>query len=417
MKQIHMLNFLTIKSIEPTEGNRLTKLNDGNGLWLYIYPNKRKVFYKVYSFNKKRQNCIIGLFKESDKHFGITLGDARKENVRLQQLIDDGVNPKKLAQHGDEISDEIITVASVAESIKYKYINTGNWNEETSLKKWGIIKNHILSVIGHVPIKELDKNDLKKVLDSVVAKKLQDMPHRVRQLLGLIVDSAAVDGLCDAALKYSMYVKGSLPPKAPTQNFPALEDKSDIIELFYKSHHYPGEYLTSQLLVLSALLFMRPSELRRLKWSQINFHDKLCTISIRKGRAVKERLHKVPLSKQAIEILNKIHRISGHTEFVFYSRTAKLKTLSMNTANQALKRMGYRQKMTAHGYRAMAATAIGEHLKYRLEVIDVQLSHLNSNKTQAAYHRGKYLEERTKMMQDWSDFLYESLCEYTANCF
>jgi integrase len=166
---------------------------------------------------------------------------------------------------------------------------------------------------------------------------------------------------------------------------------------------FEGYSLTRLMLLLHAYTFCRPGEIRGAEWAEIDMAAALWTIPPERMKGKRE--HLVPLSRQALEVLQSAHPISGHGRFVFPSVRSAERPMSDNTANAALRRMGYsKDEMTAHGFRAMASTLLNE-AGYDPDAIEKQLAHVEANKVRAAYHRAQYLEERKRMMQEWADLL------------
>ena len=158
--------------------------------------------------------------------------------------------------------------------------------------------------------------------------------------------------------------------------------------------------LTDELLMLT---FVRTSELINAKWEEFDFEAKEWHIPAERMKM--RRPHIVPLSRQVIDILENLKKISGHREYLFPSQTRANQTMSNNTILGAIKRLGYKGRMTGHGFRALAMTTLKEKLNYRHEVIDRQLAHAKKNKIIVAYDRAEFLDERRKMMQEWADYL------------
>lgn len=168
-------------------------------------------------------------------------------------------------------------------------------------------------------------------------------------------------------------------------------------------HHYKGSAVVRLALRMQALTFVRPGELRWAKWPEFDMADALWVIPAERMKMKRE--HWVPLSRQVLGVLEELHEITGHREYLFPSmRARKDVPISENTLNAALKSLGFDSIHVAHGFRAMASSLLNE-MGWRPDVIERQLSHVEENKVRAAYNRAEYITERRRMMQAWSDFL------------
>jgi integrase len=202
-------------------------------------------------------------------------------------------------------------------------------------------------------------------------------------------------------------LRGAL--KTPqTQNRPAITDINLIPKLLRDIQNYAGEPNTVCGLKLSALTFVRPLELRTALWTDIDFEAAEWRYTPSKTRKQTQLAHIVSLSRQSLEILKELYKLNGHTPYVFYSAKAiKRGIMSENTLNDALKSMGYKGEMCAHGFRAMAKTTLMERLKIPAEYTELQLAHQVRDLHGTAYNRTKFLDERKIMMQEWADYLDE----------
>jgi integrase len=184
-----------------------------------------------------------------------------------------------------------------------------------------------------------------------------------------------------------------------------IKDPKKLGDLLKAIDNYEGEFVTRCALKLTPVVFARPGELRQAEWSEIDFEKKHWRIPAYKMKMRRE--HIIPLSKQAIEILKDIEPVTGRWKYVFPSILSKDRPMSNNTINTALRRMGYtNDEVTAHGFRGTASTLLYEN-GFKEAHIETQLAHTEQNKVKAAYNHAKYIEERTRMMQWWADYLDE----------
>jgi integrase len=188
-------------------------------------------------------------------------------------------------------------------------------------------------------------------------------------------------------------------------NFARIE-RRDLPKLLQDIEVYRGNQLTRLAMKLMALTFLRTSEMMEAKWTEFDFINARWDVPWERMKMKKP--HIVPLARQTLEILDLLKKLSGDSEWVFPGAGPKNTTMSNGTILMALKRMGYKGEMTGHGFRGLASTILHES-GYPEAHIDVQLAHLKKNKVSGAYDHAQYLEPRTMMMQDWADFLEETL--------
>ena len=197
-------------------------------------------------------------------------------------------------------------------------------------------------------------------------------------------------------------MRGALSPVV-VKHHASITDPKEIGQFLRDIHNYDGAYLTQQALKLAPLVFVRPGELRHAEWSEINFEKAEWRISAEKMKM--KSIHIVPLSTQALAIFKDVHNHTGHQNYVFTSVTSVRRSMSENTVNMALRRIGYdNTQMTGHGFRSMASTLLHEQ-GWLHDVIERQLAHSDRNKVSAAYNYAEHLPKRREMMQHWADYL------------
>jgi integrase len=197
-------------------------------------------------------------------------------------------------------------------------------------------------------------------------------------------------------------LRGSLEP-VPAIHHAAVTDPHRVARLLQDIDQYHGSETTRIALQLAPLLFVRPGELRKARWEEIDVHSARWRIPAQrmKGRI----LHIVPLSTQALSQLARLHQLTGHSEFLFPAKINAKRCMSDNTLNKALRAMGYRhEQMTVHGFRTLASTLLSEH-GWPEEVVERQMAHIDSNRVRAAYNHAQHLPLRAVMMQAWAEYL------------
>ena len=257
-----------------------------------------------------------------------------------------------------------------------------------------------------MPIKDLTTQDCLGVLRSIEKRGSPEQAKRTLGVISQVFDYATALGFCP--FNPALSLKRHAPVKQTVEHFPCIP-WDEVPELLEAIEANPGgaDALTLGGLQLLMLTFVRTTELIAADWSEINWKQKVWTIPAErmKGKRGSRKEHLVPLSKQAVEVLNSLHQITGPDGLIFKSIRTSSGYISNNTLNMALKRMGFDERMCGHGFRALALTNIQERLKIDLRVVDRQLAHIEKNKVTAAYNRAEYWEEREAMMQQWADLL------------
>ena len=252
-------------------------------------------------------------------------------------------------------------------------------------------------------------DELNKDIFISIAQKIQELGHleqgkRVFNLAKRILDFAVANDEIEqnplANLPVRLILK--MPKK---RNYAHITDPEEFGILLNAIDEYDGNFFTQHALNLLALTFVRPANIRQMEWSELDFEERLWKIPAEKMKM--SNAHIVPLSKQAIEILKDL-KLFEKSKYVFYAATSTLKPMSENTLNQALMRLGYKGKMTSHGFRHTASTLLHENIhKHGIpsEVIELQLAHTDRNHIRAVYNKAQFLEQRIKLMQWWADYI------------
>ncbi|WP_310738685.1 tyrosine-type recombinase/integrase [Ideonella alba] len=265
--------------------------------------------------------------------------------------------------------------------------------------------------IGSRSIGDIESPELLAVLRQITGRGAIETAHRAKDACGQVFRYAIAAGYCQR--NPAADLRDALPPPR-TKHLAAIVDPQQAAALCADIESYKGHPVTKAALELSALLLLRPGELRRMEWSWVDFDDAMLTVppNVMK-RSRDEKLngspHLVPLAPRPLAILSALHGLTGSGAFVFPSVTSpKTRCMSDNTVRSALRRMGYgNDDMTAHGFRAMARTMAAERLGIAPEVIEAQLAHAVPDALGRAYNRTQYLEQRREMMTRWADYLQE----------
>lgn len=385
------LTELSIRNFKPKE--KSYRVSDSGNLAIEITPNGTKLWrWRYYSSGKEQ---ILALGKYPD----VSLSQARKLRDDARILVKQGKSPalEKKVNKLRQSFEGAITFEKVAlEWHEKKFALLDARYKKQSLSR---LEQYVFPEIGFLPIKEITIPDVVRMVDKIAEKGVTDIAKRMKQSTAQVFRYASTRGLCEhnpaADLKEiisSTKVKhhACIPIKELPKLLKAIED-------------YKDDQITSFAIQLIALTVLRTKELIEAKWEEIDWAKREWNIP--KERMKMERPHYVPLPTQAISILKELQKITGKHEFMFYSPSSKSKHLSNNAILMALKRMGYKNKMTGHGFRTLASTILNEK-GYSSDVIEKQLAHEDKNKVRSAYNRAEYSMERKKMMQDYADILF-----------
>ncbi|KXJ54002.1 MAG: integrase [Colwellia sp. Phe_37] len=378
-----------IKQAKPRE--KVYKLSDGKGLQLRVKPNGNKSWLLDYikPHTNKRSSMGLGGYPE------VSLADARKLRDKARELIAKDISPKEQKdkdkrQQQEKHANTFFHVASNWFEIKKTEIKP-----DTAKDLWRSLELHILPALSKYPISKITAPIVIDELKPIAAKGTLETVKRLSQRLNEIMTYAVNTGLIHANPLTGIRSAFKKPTK---QNMPTLTP--DELPEFLKTLSYASIKLVTRCLIEWQLHTMvRPSEAAGAKWSEIDFENNLWIIPAE--RMKKAREHTVPLTEQSIEILERLQPISGHREYIFPADRDPKKHANDSTANAAIKRMGYHNRLVAHGMRALASTTLNEQ-GFDADVIEAALAHIDKNEVRRAYNRAEYLERRRKLMYWWS---------------
>ncbi|WP_368757608.1 tyrosine-type recombinase/integrase [Klebsiella sp. P1CD1] len=393
-----------IRTLKPTD--KPFKVSDSHGLYLLVKPGGTRHWYLKYRINGKESRIALGAYP------AISLSDARQQREGIRKMLALNINPatQRAAERGACTPEKLFKTVALA----WHKSNT-KWSQNTADRLLASLNNHVFPVIGHLSVSELKPRHFIDLLKGIEEKGLLEVASRTRQHLSNIMRYAVHQGLIDSNPAANLEGVTTPPvrrhyPALPLERLPELLERID--------GYHQGRELTRQAVLLTLHVFIRSSELRFARWSEIDFRNRVWTIpgtreaiaGVRySGRGAKMRMpHIVPLSEQAIAILKQIKEISGDGELVFPGDHNPYKTMCENTVNKALRLMGYDTKkdICGHGFRAMACSALMESGLWSQDAVERQMSHQERNTVRLAYiHKAEHLEARKAMMQWWSDYL------------
>ena len=300
--------------------------------------------------------------------------------------------------------------ATTFEAVSREFHDTkaAEWSEQYAEQWIERMQRDLFPTLGALPLRDILSPALLGALRLVEARGAIDSAHTLRQQAGQVFRFGIATGRCSSDPAASL--KGALKSVIVT-NMAAITDPAGVATLMRAIDDYRGHPVTRGALVLSALTFQRPGNVRAMEWAEIDTDAALWTIPADKMKRKlhgKEngRPHMVPLAQQALAVLAALRPLTSHGRFVFPSLLTGERCMSDNTINTALRRIGYtNDEMTAHGFRAMARTILDERLGVNPEAIEAQLAHGKSGPLGAAYDRAEFMEQRRQMMSAWADFL------------
>ena len=371
------------------------KLADEKGLYLLV--NKAgKYFRQDYRFGGKRKTIAHGVYPK------MTLKEAREKRDEAHRLIQNAVDPgqyKKAAKEKlREQSENTFQGIALEWFVKNKHV----WTEGHARTIISRLENNVFPWLGSRPIAEISSPDLLAVLRRIESRGALETAHRVKQICGQVFRYAIATGRAERDPSYDL--RGALAPTKP-ESMATITDIERVGQLLRAIDSYKGHLITKCALQLAPLVFVRPGELRKAEWAEIDVEKSEWKIPAAKMKM--RTTHIVPLATQAIQILKEIHPLTGEGKYVFPSLRSGSRPMSDNTVLAALRRMGYpKEEMTGHGFRAMASTILHEQ-GWPDEVIEKQLAHAERSKVKAAYNHAQHLPERRKMMQVWANYLEE----------
>jgi integrase len=371
------------------------KLSDEKGLYLHVMPKGFKYWRMKYRFAGKEKILALGVHPET------SLKEARAKRDEARKLLANDIDPSeakkatKAAQsQAGQNSFEVIALEWFGRMMADK-----SKNHQDRTKR--ALEKDLFPVLGNRPIDSITPPDLLKALRRIESRGAVETAHRAKQTAGQIFRYAVATGRAER--DPSADLKGALASPQKT-HLAAITNPKEVGKLMVAIEGFTGTPVVKAALQLSPLLFCRPGELRHMEWAEINWEESQWELPAEKMKM--KQPHIVPLCKQAIAILQELHRLTGTRRYVFPSARGASRPLSENGVRTALRTMGYdNDTMTPHGFRAMARTILDEVLGYRIEWIEQQLAHAVKDANGRAYNRTKHLPQRKEMMQKWADYL------------
>lgn len=388
------LTDVEVKKAKPKE--KPWRLADGKGLYLEVMPNGAKYWRMKYRYGDKEKRLALGVYPET------ALKDARKTRDDARDQLANGIDPSdnrrqtKLAK--------VIAAGNTFEAIAMDWLERKKpkWSASHATRTGWLLEKHLFPWIGKRPIDEITNAEMLAVLRRIEQKGIIETAHRAKQTASQVFRYAI-----DASITTNNPAPVSDALKTPVvKHFPAITEPAELGKLLLAMDSYTGTPEVKTALLLTPMLFQRPSEIRRMEWAEINWEEERWDIPAEK---MKMRVpHVVPFCRQALHLLREIQPLTGRGKYVFPSARGASRPLSENGVRTALRTLGYtNEQQTPHGFRATARTIMDEVLGYRVDLIEHQLAHAVKDANGRSYNRTTHLPARKEMMQGWADYLDE----------
>jgi len=388
-----MLTDLKIRGLKPKNKDYPTA--DSNGLAIYTTPKGVKKWRYRYRFNRKASMISLG------KYPAVSLSEARKQRDVYQKALFDGINPKVYKDNLRQTQENKITFRKAFD--KWFDVHKDEFAERTAMKQIRAFELHIFPHIGNRLVIDLKPLDMLNVFRKIDSQGKSETLKKVKGWCSRVFRDCVVLGIIDNDPTRDLPSDSFKKPQP--KHYATVTSPSDIKDLLNTISKYKdtGTYEVHQALNLGAYLLLRPSELTGLLWEEIDFKNKIIRIS--KDRMKSSEPHLVPMSTQVLAKFKEIKEHGLSEKFVFPSSINRNASINSESLRMALRRLGIpKEKFTPHGFRSMGTTRLYE-MGYKEDVVERTLAHSERNKVKASYNHAQYIEERTEMMQAWSDYL------------
>ncbi len=381
---------------KPNTSGKVQRLYDGQGLYLEIQPSGAKYWRLKYLLHKVEKRLAIGVYPQ------VSLAEARKQRDAARKLVAQGTDPVQARRidRREQAAHANNTFEKVARA--WFAIYSKQWVAGTAYRCMNLLETNVFPHIGNRPIGEISTPELLEVIRKVEKRGAHETAHRVLQRSNAIFRYAAQAGISDN--NPAANAKGALQP-IEREHYNYLQE-ADLPEFFAKLDGNTANLhkITIAAMRLLLLTLVRTQELRGAKWSEFDLTAGMWTIDPQRMKVKGRAAHKVPLSRQAIAVLEELRPLTGHRELLFPNEKKPLLPMSENTILFALYRMGYHSRATGHGFRSTASTILNEN-GFNRDHIERQLAHGDNDKIRAAYNHAEYLKERATMLQWYADHL------------
>jgi len=387
--RLNLLSDTKCKSAN-THGKKIRKLHDGGGLYLWVYADGRKYWRLRYTIADSEKSLSLGVYPATN------LKEARKKREAARRHLESNLDPS-----AERIAEKVrtkIAAANSFEAVAREWYEKARhtWVDSHADDVMRRLEANAFPKIGRRPISQIDAPELLAALRPIEQRGAYDLAHRVLQVCGQVFRYGIATGRCSRNLTADL--RGALTPHKKKHQAAVRPEEFPNLLRAIAGYEKIGDRQTRLALELLALTFTRTNELIGALWSEFDIDAGMWIVPADRMKVKAE--HLVPLSNQAIAILEELKVIGRGSRYVFPGRNRD-RPISNNTLLFALYRLGYKGKMTGHGFRAVASTILNE-MGFRGDVIERQLAHSERDEVRGAYNRAEYLPERKKMMRAWA---------------
>jgi integrase len=377
-----------------SKGAGIRKLHDGDGLYLWVYFDGRKYWRMRYWHASKEKSLSLGVYPK------VSLSDARKKRDELRKQLESNLDPsaerKAINLRKKHSAENSLEAVALEWFDKQRHIWVPHHAEDVKRR----LDANIFPILGKRPLDQIEAPEMLQAIRKIEDRGSYDLAHRVLQVCGQVFRYGIATGRCTRNLAADL--RGALTPHVKQHQAAVRPQELPELLKAIASYDEIGGKQTRLALQLLAHTFVRTNELIGAEWAEFDLDQALWSIPA--GRMKMKTEHIVPLSRQSLAILPELKAIAGISRFVLPGRNSN-KPISNNTMLFALYRLGYKGKMTGHGFRAVASTILNETGYFKPDVIERQLAHCERNEVRGAYNRAEYLPERKRMMQYWANYL------------
>lgn len=371
------------------------KMGDAGGLYLEVTPTGSKYWRLKYRIAGKEKRLSLGVYPDTG------LAEARQRRDDARKLLAKGIDPSEHRKATRTMRAERAANSFEAVAREWYAKYAPGWHPSHSDRILRRLERDVFPWIGGRPVADVTAPELLAVLRRIEGRGALETAHRTLGNCGQVLRYAVATGRAERDASGDL--RGALPP-VRGEHFAAVTEPKKVGELLRCLDGYRGTLTVQCALRLAPLVFVRPGELRKAEWADIDLDAAEWRYVVTKTRTP----HIVPLSSQAVAILRELHPLTGHSRFVFPGARSNGRPMSENAILAALRRLGIpKDEMSGHGFRAMARTILDEVLGVRIDWIEHQLAHAVRDTNGRAYNRTAHLPERHKMMQQWADWLDE----------
>ncbi|EJD6508996.1 tyrosine-type recombinase/integrase [Providencia rettgeri] len=384
---------LTVKQIDSSKPKEKDyKLSDGGGLYLLVKTNGGKYWRLKYRIDGKEKLLAIGIYPT------VTLADARRKRDDAKRLLADGIDPNQQRKEQKQASkiDSVNTFKNIA--LEWYEGRKDRWSVGYRDDMMDAFEKDVFPYIGNRPIAEIKPMELLEVLSIMEKRGATEKLKKVRQRCGEVWKYAIITGRAEYNPAPDL-ASAFVPHKR--EHYAHLS-VTELPEFLSSIDKYMGSQIVRVALRVLILTGVRPGELRKAEWSEINFDTGVWEIPAEKMKM--RRPHIVPLSEQVVDLLKQIHPISGSYQYIFPSRTDYRKHISDMALNTMIRRMGYSGRATGHGFRHTMSTILHEQ-GYNTAWIETQLAHVDKNSIRGTYNHAQYIDGRREMLQWYADYM------------